>query len=615
VDIGGTPGSAMLNGRAWHDANFNNTFDNGERALAGWTVQVYRNSQLLGSVLTDSSGAYGISGLAPTTASTDQYEVRFRAPGATARTALLGLADSAFTNSLQRISGITAASGSNLQNLNLPIDPDGVVYNAVLRTPIGGATVAMVRASTNSELPASCFDDPAQQNQVTLAQGYYKFDLNFSDPSCPSGADYVIRVTPPANGYGSMPSRIIAPATSDATAAFSVPGCPGSANDAVPATTSYCEAQPSEFAPATSVPAGSVGTKYYLHFTLSNPTAGDSQLFDNHIPVDPPLNTAVAISKTASLLNVTRGQMVPYTITVKNTLGAPFPNVTIVDTFPPGFKYVDGSARYDGMPLEPVKTTRELRWENLQLTSEEQHTIKLLLVPGAGVKEGNYVNNAQVKTGSTGEAVSTVASATVRIVSDPTFDCTDIIGKVFDDVNADGYPDRGEKGLGGVRIVSARGLIATTDKYGRFHITCAAVPNEDRGSNFILKLDDRTLPTGYRITTENPLVRRLTRGKAIKFNFGATLHRVVSLDIADGVFEPGSTEMRPQWKPRIETLLSELRKAPAVLRISYLADVEDQAVVKARTEAVKREIADRWEQGSYKLTIETEIFWRRGGPP
>jgi hypothetical protein len=110
-------------------------------------------------------------------------------------------------------------------------------------------------------------------------------------------------------------------------------------------------------------------------------------------------------------------------------------------------------------------------------------------------------------------------------------------------------------------------------------------------------------------------VHRLTRGKAIKFNFGATLHRVVRLDIADGVFEPGSTEMREQWKPRIEMLLGELRKGPAILRISYLADVENQAVVKARTEAVKREIADRWKQGNYELTIETEIFWRRGAPP
>ncbi len=92
----------------------------------------------------------------------------------------------------------------------------------------------------------------------------------------------------------------------------------------------------------------------------------------------------------------------------------------------------------------------------------------------------------------------------MRVTPDPDFDCTDIIGKVFDDANANGYPDQGEKGLPGARVVTARGLLATTDEYGRFHITCAVVPDEDRGSNFILKLDDRTLPTGYRVTGENP---------------------------------------------------------------------------------------------------------------
>jgi uncharacterized repeat protein (TIGR01451 family)/fimbrial isopeptide formation D2 family protein len=615
VDIGGTPGSAAMSGRLWHDANFNNTADSGERALAGWTVQVYRNGTLLGYVVTDSSGSYRISGLAPAAAPADQYEVRFRAPGAAATTALLGLASSAFTNGLQRITGITAASGSNLQDLDLPIDPNGVVYNSVLRSPIAGATVTMLRASTNGVLPSACFDDPAQQNQVTLATGYYKFDLNFTDPSCPSGADYLIQVTPPASGYGPLPSRIIPPSTTAATASFSVPGCPGTVDDAIPATLTYCEAQASEFAPGTNIPAGSAGTKYYLHFTISNGGPGSVELFNNHVPVDPPLNAAVSITKTASVYYATKGGMVPYTITVKNTLGAAFPNATIVDTFPPGFKYVSGSARFDGKPLEPAMSTTDLRFMNVSLSSADQHVIRLLLIAGAGVREGNYVNSAQVMNGTTGEAVSPVATATVRIVPDPTLDCTDIIGKVFDDENADGYPDSGEKGLGGVRIVSARGLIATTDKYGRYHITCAAIPNEDRGSNFILKLDDRTLPTGYRVTTDNPLVRRVTRGKAIKFNFGAALHRVVRFDIADGAFEPGTTVIRAQWRPRIEMLLSEMRKAPSILRISYLGDAEDPAVAKARTESIKREIAARWEQGPYQLTVETEIYWRRGGPP
>jgi hypothetical protein len=73
--------------------------------------------------------------------------------------------------------------------------------------------------------------------------------------------------------------------------------------------------------------------------------------------------------------------------------------------------------------------------------------------------------------------------------------------------------------------------------------------------------------------------------------------------------------MREQWKPRIEMLLAEMRKAPSILRISYLGDVEDPAVAKARTEAVKREIARRWGQGLYQLMVETEVYWRKGAPP
>jgi hypothetical protein len=165
-------------------------------------------------------------------------------------------------------------------------------------------------------------------------------------------------------------------------------------------------------------------------------------------------------------------------------------------------------------------------------------------------------------------------------------------------------------------VATARGLIAATDEHGRFHITCAVVPDEDRGSNFILKLDDRSLPTGYRLTTENPRVQRATRGKMLRFNFGATIHRLVGIDIADGVFEPETTELRIQWTAKIAQLVDELKKAPSVLRLSYLADVEREGLVRERLKALKKEIVEEWKAaaGGYRLDIETEVFWRRGGP-
>jgi hypothetical protein len=242
--------------------------------------------------------------------------------------------------------------------------------------------------------------------------------------------------------------------------------------------------------------------------------------------------------------------------------------------------------------------------------------VRLLLAVAAGVTEGEYVKRAQVLNDTTGGAMSGEANATVRVMPDPTFDCTDVTGKVFNDANRNGVQDDGEVGLAGVRVVTARGLQATTDQYGRYHITCAITPNESRGSNFVLKLDDRTLPSGFRLSTGQTLIKRATRGKDLKFNFGASIYRVVGIDLSDAVFEPGTTEIRVQWQPRMDLLLEELRKAPAVLRLSYVADTENAALVEQRVEKIKRQLTTAWDaKKSYVLKIEPEVFWRRGAPP
>jgi hypothetical protein len=119
------------------------------------------------------------------------------------------------------------------------------------------------------------------------------------------------------------------------------------------------------------------------------------------------------------------------------------------------------------------------------------------------------------------------------------------------------------------------------------------------------------------MSTKQAQVKRATRGKALSFSFGASIHRVVGLDIADPVFEPGTTDMRPQWQPRIAMLLEELQKAPATLRLSYVADIEDPRLVEQRLSSVRKMVTEAWEAQNccYPLTVESEVFWRRGGPP
>jgi uncharacterized repeat protein (TIGR01451 family) len=620
IDVGGVVGSGMLRGTVWHDADFDDQRDAGERLLEGWLVELYRGDMLMLSTTTDIDGNYRLAGVAPTYAIEDRYVMRFSAPGAGPNTAALGQAFSGdFTNGLQTISDIAVQSGSNFVDLHLPIDPNGVVYNAVTRAPLPGAALTMLDALTGSPLPATCFDDEAQQNQITLADGYYKFDINFSGVACPEGNAYLIEVTPPSPAFLDPPSVIIPPVSSAATAALSLPDClQGGAADAIPASSNYCEATASELAPAASLPSGSSGTAYHLHLLLDNSNnPGSKQIFNNHLPLDPDLADSISITKTSPSLSAKRGGLVPYVITLRNDIGFDLTQVSIVDRFPVGFKYVAGSARIDAVPAEPEVVGQELIWTGLAFTGAGEHRIDLLLAVGAGVTEGDFVNRAYVAHGVSGQLMSNEASATVRLIPDPDFDCTDVFGKVFADANRDGVQGGDEAGLPGVRLVSTAGLSATTDSYGRYHITCAVVPNESRGSNFVLKIDDRTLPSGFRGTTGSIEIARATRGKALSIDFGATIHRVIGLDVADPVFEVEGTALRTQWESRIGLLIDQLALAPAVLRLSYLADVEDPGLVDDRVEALERAIRARWAADGccYELEIESEIFWRLGGPP
>ncbi len=150
--------------------------------------------------------------------------------------------------------------------LNLPIDPNGVVYNSVSRTPVAGATLTLLNAGSGAPLPDGCFYDAAQQGQVTLADGYYKFDVNFSDAACPSGGDYLVGVTCPPEPFTSRATRRSSRRRPTRRPRLSRcrPARP-SADDAIPGTALFCEVQGSEFAPAASVPARSAGTIYHVH--------------------------------------------------------------------------------------------------------------------------------------------------------------------------------------------------------------------------------------------------------------------------------------------------------------------------------------------------------------
>ena len=204
-----------------------------------------------------------------------------------------------------------------------------------------------------------------------------------------------------------------------------------------------------------------------------------------------------------------------------------------------------------------------------------------------------------------------MSTATVRVIADPVFDCSDLIGKVFDDENRNGYQDEGEPGIPNVRIATVNGLLVTTDDFGRFHVACADIPDEERGSNLLMKLDERTLPTGYRITTENPRAVRMTRGKLTKLNFGAALHRVVRIDLMDAAFVSGDSKLVEGFEAELEKLTEHLRIGPSVIRISYQVSAEGKDIAEKRIARVKEILRKIWKDKKccHEIMIEEEIIF------
>ncbi|MEO9969600.1 MAG: hypothetical protein ABJG15_07180, partial [Hyphomonadaceae bacterium] len=307
-------------------------------------------------------------------------------------------------------------------------------------------------------------------------------------------------------------------------------------------------------------------------------------------------------TKTATTATATTGSIVVYTITIRNDDAVTATDIEIVDTPPLGFRFVEGSGRLNGAPVEPTFRNGELVWSGVDIAPGDTAAVNLGLIVGAGVSVGDFVNTAFAETGLGTVPLSNEAQAIVRISPDEIFDCSELIGKVYEDLDRDGYQDQGEPGVPGVRVATVNGLLITTDEFGRYHIACAATPKDGIGSNFIVKLDERTLPSGFTVTSENPRVVRLTEGKLSSANFGVHRMRTVRLSLTSAAFVAGSTDLQPEWQNKMAELVAVLEEQPAVLALSYSGEQGAE-----RLAAIASSVRRAWGDGPYILDIQTEL--------
>ena len=351
---------------------------------------------------------------------------------------------------------------------------------------------------------------------------------------------------------------------------------------------------------------GFVGTDVFTYQICDED--GDCDTATVTITVLPKANK-LRMLKAVNPKNVQIGGLAAYTLTITNVGDQPVVNAQVVDVPPQGFAFVPGSAKIDDVDDQmSVNGIGPVTFSGVDVPIGGTATITYLMKVGAGLPSGTYNNEATIY--QSGIAVSNTAAAAVTLESgnDPVFDQTRILGKVFDDQDGDGWQDEGEAGIPGVRLATVEGLVVETDAEGRYHIEGLTVSNAMRGQNFVVKVDESTLPEGSVFTTENPLLRRITPAVPVRFDFGVKLppqpkrevekvetqpSQVFSLGTV--YFDTDKAEVKPQFLPEIERAAAAIEQHKGgVIRITGYADLRS-------SEAYNRELALRRAKTVYEL--------------
>ncbi len=236
------------------------------------------------------------------------------------------------------------------------------------------------------------------------------------------------------------------------------------------------------------------------------------------------------ITKRANKKEVTVGDVVTYTVEIKNKTTKDVISVRLLDLIPPNFKYLKGSTRMNGAALPDPGGNRPMAFDigivpalvdangNGRADPGEPGYFVLgyQLVVGSGATPRTYVNTA-VATDVCDECrISGEASAQVTVVLDPVFDLGTIIGKVFEDKNQNGWQDANEPGVPGAMVALDDGTYALTDQYGRYHFP-AVKPGQR-----LVKINLQGLALGAATSTDEARVVSVTSGLLVKANFGVT---------------------------------------------------------------------------------------------
>ena len=342
-------------------------------------------------------------------------------------------------------------------NTNVLMDPYGTVFDAKTGLPVAGATVTLLDQNGQPIGSNVAFEIDAQTGEKTSI---------------------------PATQVTNSAGEFIYPLVKAGTYSFVVD------TKTIPGNTRYTFA--SDRAVYPSFPADkAVDLKwsYAGQFTLNN---GDPAL-NIDIPIDPEVantSSSLFVKKAASNKTAEIGEFEEYTVTVANRGTADSANVSITDTLPRGFIYVQGSMRVDGTKVEDPLGGKGpyLKLGLGTLTPNKEVKVQYRVYIGPNALNGDGINRVRAKDAKGIE--SNEASAKVEVTPGAMISDGFIVGKVFTDCNGNGVQDASEIGVPGVRIYLEDGSYVITDSEGKYDFYGISAKTH------VLKVDRTSLPMG-----------------------------------------------------------------------------------------------------------------------
>jgi uncharacterized repeat protein (TIGR01451 family)/fimbrial isopeptide formation D2 family protein len=524
--------SASVGGTVWFDKGSDDALlDGGDERLQGWVVELVDadTGAVVKTTTSAVDGSYRFGDVVPGV----KWNIQFREPTTNVvwawpvnRETAGGMGVSCDASKALSDGGVSACriadngisqlqvvlkAGDHLPQQSLPVDPSGVVYDAVTRDPVPGSIVTLSPVGMcsgydplGSLLNAAAGGYRVEGNAVSMtvgSNGFYQFMFG---PAAPARCEFQLTVTPPG-GYKFV-STLIPPQAGSLSPNSGSTILPELNNPTNGAGTSHL------VQPQANAPTGAVGTatQYWLSVFAGSATAG---IVNNHLPLDTAEATGLVITKTGDRQTAEIGDTVQYTITVRQTSGSAMATVNIVDTLPRGFTYIDGTGRVGGRAVDAPygKPGPRLGFNLGPINVGEQLVLTYRVRVGVGAQQGDGINRAQAHgcsitggcintdamTPLPGSVPSNHAQYRVRVTGGVFTEEACVLGKVFVDCNNNHVQDHEELGIPGVRLYFSNGTWMISDSEGKYSY-CGLTPQ-----SHTLKVDPSTLPAGSRLTTSS----------------------------------------------------------------------------------------------------------------